>query len=54
MFICVYSVIKEIFTKVDNHIQQDDLTRELNMSALPSLCDQFVQLIEYLVNIYDL
>nr|XP_017246674.1 PREDICTED: callose synthase 2-like isoform X1 [Daucus carota subsp. sativus] len=41
-------VIEEIFSKVDQHIRQDDLTSVLNMSALPSLCDQFVQLIEYL------
>lgn len=51
MFIHTYSVIEEIFSKVDQHIRQDDLTSVLNMSALPSLCDQFVQLIEYLVNI---
>ncbi|KAK3036584.1 hypothetical protein RJ639_031201, partial [Escallonia herrerae] len=41
-------VINEIFSKVDHHIQQDDLINELNMSSLPSLYDQFVQLIEYL------
>lgn len=41
-------VINEIFSKVDQHIEQDDLISELNMSALPSLSDQFIQLIEYL------
>ncbi|KAI3444935.1 hypothetical protein Pfo_001600 [Paulownia fortunei] len=41
-------VINEIFSKVDHHIEQGDLLLEFNMSALPSLYDQFVQLIEYL------
>ncbi|XP_058179707.1 callose synthase 3-like [Rhododendron vialii] len=41
-------VIDEIFSRVDHHIQQEDLIKELNMSALPSLYDNFVQLIEYL------
>ncbi|CAK9177419.1 unnamed protein product [Ilex paraguariensis] len=41
-------VIKEIFTKVDHHIEDDDLISELNMSELPSLYGHFVQLIEYL------
>ncbi|KAL0425542.1 UNVERIFIED_CONTAM: Callose synthase 1, partial [Sesamum radiatum] len=41
-------VINEIFSKVDHHIEEGDLLRELNMSALPSLYDNFVQLIEYL------
>lgn len=47
--ICSFSVIKEIFSKVDEHIEKGDLIVELNMSALPSLYEQFVQLIEYLV-----
>ncbi|GMP41984.1 hypothetical protein CsSME_00011891 [Camellia sinensis var. sinensis] len=42
-------VINEIFSKVDHHIQEGDLIRELNMSALPSLYEQFLQLIEYLI-----
>ncbi|KAI5647696.1 hypothetical protein M9H77_33701 [Catharanthus roseus] len=42
------NVIKEIFSKVDEHIEKGDLIVELNMSALPSLYEQFVQLIEYL------
>ncbi|KAL6575472.1 Callose synthase 2 [Orobanche hederae] len=41
-------VINEIFSKADHHIEQGDLLREFNMSALPNLYDQFVQLIEYL------
>ncbi|XP_028064548.1 callose synthase 3-like isoform X3 [Camellia sinensis] len=42
-------VINEIFSKVDHHIQEGDLISELNMSALPSLYEQFLQLIEYLI-----
>ncbi|KAL2461368.1 Callose synthase 2 [Abeliophyllum distichum] len=42
------SIIDEIFSKVDHHIEQGDLIQEFNMSNLPSLYDQFVQLIEYL------
>ncbi|XAR54308.1 1,3-beta-glucan synthase [Bertholletia excelsa] len=42
------TVIEEIFSKVDQHIREDNLITELNMSALPNLYDQFVQLIEYL------
>ncbi|KAL7120710.1 hypothetical protein ACP275_02G139200 [Erythranthe tilingii] len=42
-------VINEIFSKVDHHIEQGDLLVEFNMSALPSLYEQFVQLIEYLM-----
>ncbi|GAB4828141.1 Callose synthase 2 [Ancistrocladus abbreviatus] len=41
-------VIDEIFSRVDHHIQEDTLIRELDMSALPSLYDHFVKLIEYL------
>lgn len=42
------TVINEIFSKVDEYIQQDNLIKDLTMSALPSLYDQLVQLIEYL------
>lgn len=42
-------MIKELFSKVDEHIEKGDLIPEFNMSALPSLYDHFVQLIEYLV-----
>ncbi|KAI8570355.1 hypothetical protein RHMOL_Rhmol01G0028600 [Rhododendron molle] len=41
-------VVNEIFSKIDHHIQEDDLLQELNMSALPLLCENFVELIEYL------
>ncbi|KAG6393247.1 hypothetical protein SASPL_147483 [Salvia splendens] len=41
-------VIDEIFTKVDYHIGQGNLLKELNMSALPNLYKQFVELIEIL------
>nr|XP_023892902.1 callose synthase 2-like isoform X4 [Quercus suber] len=42
-------IINEIFFKVDDHIQNDDLIKELNMSALPSLYDQFIMLVKYLL-----
>ncbi|GLT37045.1 hypothetical protein SLA2020_113830 [Shorea laevis] len=42
-------VINDIFSKVDEHIQRETLITELNMSALPSLYEQFVKLIEYLL-----
>lgn len=45
-------VLEEIFSKVDHHIQNDDVMSKLNISALPSLCDQLIRLIEYLVNTY--
>ncbi|KAL3815028.1 hypothetical protein ACJIZ3_016296 [Penstemon smallii] len=41
-------VINEIFSEVDDRIEQGDLILKFNMSALPYLYDQFVQLIEYL------
>ncbi|KAJ1398852.1 Vacuolar protein sorting-associate protein Vta1/Callose synthase, N-terminal [Sesbania bispinosa] len=41
-------VIQNIFQRVDEHIENDDLTKELNLSALPSLYDRFVNLIEFL------
>ncbi|KAM7266626.1 hypothetical protein ACFE04_004523 [Oxalis oulophora] len=43
-------IINEIFNKIEEHIEKDDLISELNMSALPSLYGQFVRLIEYLRN----
>ncbi|KAM1064683.1 hypothetical protein TB2_028228 [Malus domestica] len=42
-------VISDIFTIVDDHIDKGNLTTEFNMSALPSLHEQFVKLIEYLM-----
>ncbi|KAI3681239.1 hypothetical protein L6452_36028 [Arctium lappa] len=41
-------VMTEIFDKVDHHIQEGDLISVLNMNALPSLTDHFIQLIEFL------
>jgi callose synthase len=41
-------IINEIFKKIEEHIDNADLITELNMSALPSLYDQFVRLIEFL------
>ncbi|XP_030967643.1 callose synthase 2-like [Quercus lobata] len=42
-------IINEIFLKVDNHIENEDLIKELNLSALPSLYEQFITLIKYLL-----
>ncbi|XP_076955761.1 callose synthase 2-like [Bidens hawaiensis] len=42
------AVITEIFEKVDYHINEGDLVNVLDMSALPSLTDHFIQLIEFL------
>ena len=42
-------VINFIFSEVKKHIDQGDLIREYNMSALPLLYDHFVKLIKYLV-----
>ncbi|MFS7931875.1 putative 1,3-beta-glucan synthase [Helianthus anomalus] len=42
------TVITEIFEKVDHHIKEGDLIRVLDMSALPSLTDHFIRLIELL------
>ncbi|XP_027158791.1 callose synthase 2-like [Coffea eugenioides] len=41
-------VLNEIFSKADEHVEKGDLTVEFQMGALPSLYEQFVQLIEYL------
>ncbi|KAF5736396.1 callose synthase 2-like [Tripterygium wilfordii] len=42
-------VINDIFKKVDEHIKNGTLIKELTMSALPSLYEQFVELINYLL-----
>ncbi|KAI9094765.1 hypothetical protein K1719_026571 [Acacia pycnantha] len=42
-------VIEKLFTEVDNHIDAGDLISEFRMSALPSLYQQFVELIKYLL-----
>ncbi|KAL3380823.1 hypothetical protein AABB24_001141 [Solanum stoloniferum] len=41
-------VIQEIFSKVDEHIAEGNLIKEFNMSALPTLYEQFVRLIDFL------
>ncbi|CAK9310309.1 unnamed protein product [Citrullus colocynthis] len=42
-------VVQEIFTIIDDHIKEENLITELDMRALPSLYDQFVRLIEYML-----
>ncbi|PON81166.1 Glycosyl transferase [Trema orientale] len=42
-------VMKEIFSSIDELIKNGNLIAELNMSALPSLYDQSVELIKYLL-----
>ncbi|KAK2637156.1 hypothetical protein Ddye_031948 [Dipteronia dyeriana] len=42
-------VIDDIFSKVEEHIDADNLITELNLSALPNLYEQVVKLIEYLL-----
>ncbi|KAH7849658.1 hypothetical protein Vadar_021042 [Vaccinium darrowii] len=42
-------VIESIFSEVDKHVEAGDLLIEYKMSALPSLYDQFVKLIKYLL-----
>ncbi|KDP20385.1 hypothetical protein JCGZ_05268 [Jatropha curcas] len=42
-------VIDDIFFRVDEYIQKDTLITELNMNALPTLYEHFVNLIEYLL-----
>uniref|UniRef100_A0A0E0K7D1 1,3-beta-glucan synthase n=1 Tax=Oryza punctata TaxID=4537 RepID=A0A0E0K7D1_ORYPU len=41
-------VIQKIFTVVDDHIAQDTLIKEFNMSNLPTLSKKFVELLELL------
>ncbi|KAI4333205.1 hypothetical protein L6164_018042 [Bauhinia variegata] len=42
-------VINRIFGKVDEYIRNENLLSELNLSALPSLYNQFVNLVELLL-----
>nr|GEV80223.1 callose synthase 3 [Tanacetum cinerariifolium] len=42
-------VINEIFEEVDKHIENGNLVRDFNMSALPILFDHVVKLIKYLL-----
>lgn len=50
-FVCIlnFRVIEFMFSEVDKHIAEGTLIKEFKMSALPSLYEQFVQLIKYLV-----
>ncbi|EEC74308.1 hypothetical protein OsI_09576 [Oryza sativa Indica Group] len=41
-------VIQKIFAVVDDHIAQDTLIKELNMSNLPTLSKKFIELLELL------
>lgn len=50
MMLTLSRVINDIFTKVDEHINNDSLMTELNMGALPDLYELFVNLIAYLVS----
>ncbi|XP_076911186.1 callose synthase 2-like [Bidens hawaiensis] len=43
------AVLREIFEIVDKHIEEKTVLSKLNMSELPSLTDQFVKLIEFLM-----
>ncbi|XP_076893137.1 callose synthase 2-like [Bidens hawaiensis] len=43
------AVLSEIFDIVDKHIEEKTVLSKLNMSELPSLTDQFVKLIEFLM-----
>lgn len=47
-------VIKVIFDEVDGLIESGKLIQELNMDALPVLCNQFAKLVKYLVRALDL
>lgn len=47
-------VIQKIFEEVDKHIKEETLIKDLNMSALPILYEQFVKLIKLLVCILNL
>ncbi|CAL0326298.1 unnamed protein product [Lupinus luteus] len=42
-------VINNVFQKIDEYIDNANLLSELDLSALPSLYEQFVKLIEYLL-----
>ncbi|XP_024190298.1 callose synthase 2 [Rosa chinensis] len=42
-------VINEIFSIVDDHIEKGTLTKDVKLSALPSLHEQFIKLIDYLL-----
>nr|XP_043609266.1 callose synthase 2-like [Erigeron canadensis] len=43
------TVLNEIFSIVDDHIEKGDVLSEFDMHELPSLTEQFVKLIEFLI-----
>ncbi|EPS63560.1 hypothetical protein M569_11224, partial [Genlisea aurea] len=43
-------VIEYIFSEVDKHIEEEDLSSEFKLSSLPSLYDMFVRLVKYLLD----
>ncbi|KAI3771716.1 hypothetical protein L6452_02883 [Arctium lappa] len=45
----IKSVLNEIFSTVEEHIEKGNLLRELDMRHLPSLTEQFLQLIKFLI-----
>ncbi|KVI00628.1 1,3-beta-glucan synthase subunit FKS1-like, domain-1 [Cynara cardunculus var. scolymus] len=45
----VRDVLNEIFATVDDHIEKGNLLSELDMRHLPSLTEQFLQLIKFLI-----
>lgn len=44
-------VVNNIFSKVDELVHKGSL-QELNMSHLPSLCNKFIELIKFLVQVF--
>lgn len=48
-FVC-FRDINFIFSEVDKHIAEGDLITKLNLSALPTLFDHFVKLLNILVS----
>jgi hypothetical protein len=44
-----FSVIQKIFKVVDDHVAEDTLIKELNMSSLPTLSKKFIELLDLLV-----
>ena len=45
----IFRVIQKIFNVVDEHIAEDTLIKELNMSNLPTLSKKFIELLDLLV-----
>ena len=42
----IFRVIQKIFNVVDEHIAEDTLIKELNMSNLPTLSKKFIELLD--------